>query len=1290
MALTWNIAADLDGDGSFETDLTEYVERPGRGLKIKRGASGGTYRVSKVTIALSNKDGTFTPGNRAGSLFGRLETGIPIRITAELNGVGFTLATGYVTDLRVGWAAGKVPVATLTVECLAGLLRESEAVHISTSMSRDTDAAIEAVRTALGLESGDVSLDDGLQDLPYHYAIGQRGIDALNDAVRSEFGGLWWINSAGQIRFEARDSRLGVATVDDHWGDYPAFKREVLQDFPVGFWRLGEASGSATVADLGSVGTGTITLGSGVLAETGLLEVDPATSMQFDGAATKIAVADDAAMQNIFDGGGAVECLVNLDSDGGGNAGRIAEKRWHLSTVAESSANVALEFTVDFSSTDGVWRSAVNIGLNESHHIAVVYDSSSTTNNPILYVNGSAVTFTETSTPVGTRVSDAGTGLTIGNRAASDRTLDGHLQEVALYDHALTAARVAAHHAASIDARASIYPTGVGLTIRDRDVISEVRARVWVHATGQADEEFFRFTRSMHTRPTADSMSLTAGEIYEREFTIPGAYHSITAPVAGTDYSANDSADGSGTDRTSDLTPAVSDRGGGRFTLQFKNGHSGSIYVTHFRLRGQLTNFSADRPEAVFSKSISGFRKVGRGAEIDYAFGADQKILRDAAYGFLRTYRHPVEEISLNFVAGDDAARTALLGLELGQLIRYSDMLVGVDVVSNQRGSAALDDWFRVEEINLDIPPGWAGSFKAKVTLVPSFLWRNVDAVEFDLFDRDNSTGDLGTALSDAVWSADGNMNIASEVAVAGADSEEQPAVDLGAGATDQIVEVDLETALEETAIVGITMRHTDGSNTYRAVLDLTGHEIRAVREEGGTVWEIIPGGAAIMSAGVISQATRSRAVEGDGGASSDSTVALYPGSTNLCQNSGAVSDVAGWINLVGTVSRLVTTTAKFGAAVFDFDGCNAFIQATITGATSGRVYSVSFWLRNGSVEWQGFEVGGASPQANIISLRGVADPGSTWTRVTAIGSALAANDRTVIRVQIADTGGPGPEIDGLQIEELGYPSPVITTDGGTATRAAARLRLSASLVDEQQSWIAVRWIPGFSTALEPESGTSNLVDWGDGGGVRLLLCYDTTSNSAKVVRGTGSGSQVASASSTLTAGTETTFIGSVDATTVNMSVDGGVFNSTAGTTYIPSISSTELEIGRAATSDVENIWSSVRWIATGKGTLSDADAAILHAYGTTPPTQRAINHAIPTAKCTASVAFGRSIITPTAAPVELRAAIQDERVRVWFGRELFIDSPDPTSGLTGTKAGLYALAASGTVTFNDFYAQGL
>jgi hypothetical protein len=444
------------------------------------------------------------------------------------------------------------------------------------------------------------------------------------------------------------------------------------------------------------------------------------------------------------------------------------------------------------------------------------------------------------------------------------------------------------------------------------------------------------------------------------------------------------------------------------------------------------------------------------------------------------------------------------------------------------------------------------------------------------------------------------------------------------------------------------------------------------------------------MSAGVISQATRSRAVEGDGGASSDSTIALYPGSTNLCQNSGAVSDVAGWINLVGTVSRLVTTTAKFGSAVFDFDGCNAFIQATITGATSGRVYSVSFWLRNGSVEWQGFEVGGASPQANIISLRGVADPGSTWTRVTAIGSALAANDRTVIRVQIADTGGPGPEIDGLQIEELGYPSPVITTDGGTATRAAARLRLSASLVDEQQSWIAVRWIPGFSTALEPESGTSNLVDWGDGGGVRLLLCYDTTSNSAKVVRGTGSGSQVASASSTLTAGTETTFIGSVDATTVNMSVDGGVFNSTAGTTYIPSISSTELEIGRAATSDVENIWSSVRWIATGKGTLSDADAAILHAYGTTPPTQRAINHAIPTAKCTASVAFGRSIITPTAAPVELRAAIQDERVRVWFGRELFIDSPDPTSGLTGTKAGLYALAASGTVTFNDFYAQGL
>ena len=66
------------------------------------------------------------------------------------------------------------------------------------------------------------------------------------------------------------------------------------------------------------------------------------------------------------------------------------------------------------------------------------------TNNPVIYLNGVALSLTESSTPAGTRNSDAANSLYIGNTAGINRTWDGYIMDVKIYKNvAVTATNVA-------------------------------------------------------------------------------------------------------------------------------------------------------------------------------------------------------------------------------------------------------------------------------------------------------------------------------------------------------------------------------------------------------------------------------------------------------------------------------------------------------------------------------------------------------------------------------------------------------------------------------------------------------------------------------------------------------------------------------------------------------------------------------------------------------------------------------------------------------------------------------
>jgi hypothetical protein len=73
--------------------------------------------------------------------------------------------------------------------------------------------------------------------------------------------------------------------------------------------------------------------------------------------------------------------------------------------------------------------------------VAVVYDSSSTSNNADLYLNGVKQTISKITSPQGTQTANEGAGI-IGNRIPLNRGWDGLIDELRVYNRALSAAEI--------------------------------------------------------------------------------------------------------------------------------------------------------------------------------------------------------------------------------------------------------------------------------------------------------------------------------------------------------------------------------------------------------------------------------------------------------------------------------------------------------------------------------------------------------------------------------------------------------------------------------------------------------------------------------------------------------------------------------------------------------------------------------------------------------------------------------------------------------------------------------
>ena len=109
-----------------------------------------------------------------------------------------------------------------------------------------------------------------------------------------------------------------------------------------------------------------------------------------------------------------------------------------------------LDFFHYFSTTVGTWY-ITNSSLTAGnwYHIQISYDNTSTTNDPVICVNGVSKSIIEISTPVGSAVSDVSNGLLLGNRSDAERYLNGKIAMPKMWNVIRTEAQALAEYTAT-------------------------------------------------------------------------------------------------------------------------------------------------------------------------------------------------------------------------------------------------------------------------------------------------------------------------------------------------------------------------------------------------------------------------------------------------------------------------------------------------------------------------------------------------------------------------------------------------------------------------------------------------------------------------------------------------------------------------------------------------------------------------------------------------------------------------------------------------------------------------
>ena len=215
-----------------------------------------------------------------------------------------------------------------------------------------------------------------------------------------------------------------------------AYSSAVLADTPVGYWRLGEPGGT-TANDSAGSNTGDYT-NAPQLDSASLLAGDTANrSVRFDGTNDHVSVPHSTSLNPSAQV--SVEAWIKpeaLPATGGFAA--IAAKR---ESYALQLNGPRLEFTIMQNGTRRRTQAPVGaVAVGQTYHVVGTYDGA----NARLYINGTQVAATALTGAIG----PASNSFNIASWSGTNEFLRGNVDDVAVYNSALSPARISAHYAA--------------------------------------------------------------------------------------------------------------------------------------------------------------------------------------------------------------------------------------------------------------------------------------------------------------------------------------------------------------------------------------------------------------------------------------------------------------------------------------------------------------------------------------------------------------------------------------------------------------------------------------------------------------------------------------------------------------------------------------------------------------------------------------------------------------------------------------------------------------------------
>ena len=205
----------LGGDETV-IDITNTVQR----IAIRRGRNRALDRFEpgRCAVQVLDLDGTWNPQNTSSIFYPNIQVRRTIRVSASLNGTGYTLFSGLIEAF--GYDYDQTGTAAFITLEASDVLSQFSQLNVSTiagtSAGQLSGARIGNILDTLGgtIATTDRHIDTGLTTLLADPATTRTGLDAIQTVVDSEFG-AFFVTGDGGLRYADRSTLVSQSQIVD-------------------------------------------------------------------------------------------------------------------------------------------------------------------------------------------------------------------------------------------------------------------------------------------------------------------------------------------------------------------------------------------------------------------------------------------------------------------------------------------------------------------------------------------------------------------------------------------------------------------------------------------------------------------------------------------------------------------------------------------------------------------------------------------------------------------------------------------------------------------------------------------------------------------------------------------------------------------------------------------------------------------------------------------------------------------------------------------------------------------